>query len=215
MLLDQSHKGAAIPANMPYGELVSGAPPMSPRREAWARPADMTPHDEQGVCSQPCSSSEAKGAQRLREATSAHRDPPKHNDSAVPEGQDAREIFLATFCEHDESFRRQNCSEAAFGDSSSSGMANPNGFRPETSGRSQSQQFGITEMSINDESTRNVAPLPWTESLLDFGFNSMANSQSQTTTATKQEFRRQNLLDGDLRENTTHLSHQPTNVCSV
>ena len=30
MLLDQSHKGAKIPADMPYGELVSGGPPCHP-----------------------------------------------------------------------------------------------------------------------------------------------------------------------------------------
>ena len=107
-------------------------PPMSPRREAWARPADMTPHDEQGVCSQPCSSYEAKEAKRLREATSVLRDTPYHLDFPVLEGQNAREIFPGVFSAHEETFKRQSGSEATFCDSSLLGIANPNEFRTET-----------------------------------------------------------------------------------
>ena len=74
----------------------------------------MTPHDEQGVCSQPCSSYEAKEAKGLREATSVPRDTPYHLDFLVLEGQDARDFFPGVFSEHEETFKRQNGSEATF-----------------------------------------------------------------------------------------------------
>ena len=53
------------------------------------------------------------------------------------------------FSEHEETFKRQNGSEATFCDSSLLGIANPNEFRTETAQRSQKQEFGITEKVIN------------------------------------------------------------------
>ena len=101
-------------------------------------------------------------------------------------------FFRGTFREHEKSFRRQNCSEAAFSASSMSGIANTNEFRPETVRRSQNRELGNTEMGINEESTQNNAPLPSTEMLKDFEFNSIANFQSRTMAETEAEFRRQN-----------------------
>ena len=151
MQLDHSNKGVVTSANMPYGELLPDAPPIPPRREVWARPADMTPRDEQGICSQPCSSDEAREAKRLREAASVPRDTQYHCDFPVLEGQDARDFFPGVFSEHEETFRRQNGSEATFCDSSLLGIANPNEFRTETAQRSQKQEFGITEKVINED----------------------------------------------------------------
>ena len=96
------------------------------------------------------------------------------------EGGNARDLFPGAFHEHEESFRRQNCSEAAFSASSMSGIANTNEFRPETVQRSQNRELGITEMGINEESTQNNAPLPSTEMLKDSELNSIANSESRT-----------------------------------
>ena len=72
----------------------------------------------------------------------------------------------------DQSFRRQSCSEAAFGDPSSSSIANPKELRLETARRSRRREFGITDMVINEESSSNMTPLPSIEGLRDFDFNS-------------------------------------------
>ena len=67
-------------------------------------------------------------------------------------GGNARDFFPGTFRAHEESFRRQNCSEAAFSASSMSGIANTNEFRPATVRRSKNRELGNTEMGINEES---------------------------------------------------------------
>ena len=78
----------------------------------------------------------AREAKRLREAASVPRDTPYHLDFPVLEGQDTRDFFPGVFSEHEETFRRQNGSEATFCDSSLLGIANPNEFRTETAQRS-------------------------------------------------------------------------------
>ena len=62
-------------------------------------------------------------------------------------------------------------------------------------------------MGINEESTQNNAPLPSTEMLKDFEFNSIANSQSRTMAKTEAEFRRQNILDNDLHDGAKFVSY--------
>ena len=53
-------------------------------------------------------------AKRLREATSVPRDTPYHLDFPVLEGQGARDFFPGVFSKHEETFKRQNGSEATF-----------------------------------------------------------------------------------------------------
>ena len=80
------------------------------------------------------------------------------------------------FSEHEETFKRQNGSEATFCDSSLLGIANPNEFRTETAQRSQKQEFGITEKVINEEYTLFRQQNGSEEALVESSLSGIANS---------------------------------------
>ena len=85
-------------------------------------------------------------------------------------------FFPGVFSEHEETFKRQNGSEATFCDSSLLGIANPNEFRTETAQRLQKQEFGITEKVINEDYTLFTQQNGSEEALVESSLSGIANS---------------------------------------